>query len=69
MRTGTIPATPAASSEAQPAGERARNAPALDVRSQLYQLTGVDLTRIDGVDKHTALTFVSEVGLDMSGRP
>ena len=46
--------------------KRAKNAPAFDVRSHLYRMTGVDLTRIDGVDAHTALKVVSEVGVDMS---
>ena len=32
-----------------------KNAPDFDVRSHLYRMTGVDLTRIDGVDAHTAL--------------
>ncbi len=66
LRTGTIPATPAPRPKPNRRARRARNAPALDVRSYLCQLTGVHLTRIDGVDEHTALTFVSEVGLDMS---
>ena len=32
-------------------------------------MTGVDLTRIDGVDAHTALKVVSEVGTDMTKWP
>ena len=42
------------------------NAPRFDVQSQLYRMTGVDLTRIDGVDGFTALKVVSEVGTDMT---
>ena len=45
---------------------RARNAPKFDLRTQLFQMCGVDLTRIDGVDVTTALAVVSEVGSDMS---
>lgn len=45
---------------------RARNAPKFDLRTQLFQMCGVDLTRIDGVDVTTALAVVSEVGADMS---
>lgn len=45
---------------------RARNAPRFDLRTQLYQMCGVDLTRIDGIDVTTALVVVSEVGADMS---
>ena len=42
------------------------NAPRFDVQGQLYRMTGVDLTRIDGVDGCTALKVVSEVGTDMT---
>lgn len=45
---------------------RARNAPKFDLRTQLFQMCGVDLTRIDGVDVTTALAVVSEVGADMA---
>jgi transposase len=44
---------------------RARNAPKFDLRTQLYQMCGMDLTRIDGIDVTTALVVVSEVGADM----
>ena len=43
-----------------------KNAPRSDVQSPLYRMTGVDLTRIDGVDGFTALKVVSEVGTDMT---
>ena len=36
------------------------------MRSYLYQLTRVHLTRIDGVDEHTSLKVITEIGLDMS---
>ena len=45
------------------------NAPRFDIRTQLYRMTGVDLTRIDGVDGYTALKVVSEIGTDMSKWP
>ena len=45
---------------------RARNAPKFDLRTQLFQMCGVDLTRIDGIDVTTALAVVSEVGTDMT---
>ena len=48
---------------------RARNAPKFDLRTQLFQMCGVDLTRIDGIDVTTALAVVSEVGADMSKFP
>ena len=37
-----------------------------DAQAQLYRLTGVDLTRIDGIDVGTALTVVGEIGTDMT---
>ena len=56
-------------SENLPPGKKMRkqgNAFAFDVRGQLYRITGVDLTRIDGIDETTALKFLSETGTDMS---
>ena len=46
-----------------------KNAPGFDLQSQLYRMTGVDLTRIDGVDGFTALKVISEVGTDMTKWP
>jgi transposase len=37
-----------------------------DVRSELIRSTGVDLTRIPSIGASTALTLISEIGLDMS---
>ena len=48
---------------------RARNAPRFDLRTQLFRMCGVDLTRIDGVDVTTALAVVSEIGPDLSRFP
>ena len=45
---------------------RARNAPKFDLRTQLFKMCGVDLTRIDGIDVTTALAVISEIGADMS---
>ena len=46
-----------------------KNAPRFDVQSHLYRMTGVDLTRIDGVDGFTALKVISETGTDMTTWP
>ena len=46
-----------------------KNAPRFDAQGQLYRMTGVDLTRIDGVDAYTALKVVSEIGTDMTKWP
>jgi len=48
---------------------RARNAPRFDLRSLLFRMCGVDLTRIDGIDVTTALAVISETGTDMSRFP
>jgi len=37
-----------------------------DLRAGLFRMTGVDLTRIDGIDVMTAATAISEAGWDMS---
>ena len=34
---------------------RARNAPRFDLRTHLFRMCGVDLTKIDGIDVTTAL--------------
>lgn len=38
---------------------------AFNLQNELYRISGVDLTRIDGIDSTTALKVVSETGLDM----
>jgi transposase len=43
-----------------------KNAPDYDLRSYLYQMTGVDLTAIDGLEVLTVQTIIAEVGIDMS---
>lgn len=48
---------------------RVRNAPKFDLRTQLFKMCGVDLTRIDGVDVTTALAVIAETGTDMSRFP
>lgn len=45
---------------------RRKNQPHFDGRSLLYQMTGVDLTAIDGLESSTILTILSETGSDMS---
>lgn len=42
-----------------------KRASQFDLRSHLYRISGVDLTRIDGINVLTAQTLVSEIGLDM----
>ena len=45
---------------------KAANAPAFDVRGELYRMSGVDLTAIDGINDITALKVLAETGTDMS---
>lgn len=42
------------------------NAPAFDLRSELYRVTGTDLTQIDGIDVTTAQAVLAETGPDMT---
>jgi transposase len=45
------------------------NEPHFDVRTELYQMTGVDLTQIDSINGLTVQTVISEIGLDMNKWP
>jgi hypothetical protein len=49
--------------------KRRKNEPYFDLREELIRITGVDLTRIDGIDAMTAFTIVSEIGLKVSDFP
>jgi len=53
----------------RPGSKRRKNQPHFDLTSHLYRITGVDLTRIDGIDSMTAQTVISECGFDMSRFP
>jgi len=43
--------------------------PAVDLRTPLYRISGVDLTALAGFDVLTVLTLISEVGLDPNKWP
>lgn len=43
-----------------------KNHPKSDLRLALYQLAGVDLTQVDGLDVLTVQVILSEIGTDMS---
>ena len=45
------------------------NEPQFEIRTPLYQLTGVDLTQIDAIGPYTALRLISEIGLDLRRWP
>jgi transposase len=42
---------------------------AFDATAELFRITGVDLTKISGLQAHTVLKVLSETGLDMSKWP
>jgi hypothetical protein len=42
------------------------HAPQFDLGGELHRISGVDLTRIDGIDVGVAQTVISEVGVDMT---
>lgn len=46
--------------------DRPKNHPLQDLRPALYQMAGVDLTQVDGLDILTVETILSEIGTDMS---
>jgi hypothetical protein len=66
------PAPPAATPPGKPTGGRqkngrsSRNQPDFDLSAELKRVTGVDLTRIDGVKEMPIQTILTEAGLDMS---
>jgi transposase len=49
--------------------KRQGNEPLFNVRGLLHRMSGVNLTVIEGIDDGTALTVLSEIGLDMSKWP
>ena len=67
------PSAPPTSEVTQPPQPRTtkprKNQASFDLAMSLYQMTGVDLTRIDGLDALTAQVVLSETGLDMGKWP
>jgi len=47
-------------------GKSSKNEPAFNLEEELKRVTGVDLSRIDGIKVMTIQTIVTEAGLDMS---
>jgi len=45
------------------------NTPAFDARARLYRASGVDPTRVEGIEENTASTLLGEVGLDVGRWP
>ena len=59
----------------QPIGRRpkgkknSKNAPGFDLRTELYRITGIDWSQINGIDVLTAQTVITEAGADLSAFP
>jgi transposase len=54
----------------RPSGKRPRgNTPQFDLRTELYRISGVDWTQVDGLDVLTAQTVIAEVGVDLRAFP
>ena len=61
--------------QAKPLGPRpkgkkpSKNAPKFDLRSELYRITGVDWSQINGIDVNVAQTVIAEVGVALDEFP
>src|SRR5438445_8307752 len=54
----------------RPKGKKGcRNTPCFDLRTELYRITGIDWTQINGIDVLTAQTVIAEAGADLSAFP
>jgi transposase len=67
--SGEVPPTPSRTKQRSGPKRRRKagsHAPQFDLAGELHRISGVDLTRIDGIDVGVAQTVISEVGLDMA---
>jgi hypothetical protein len=46
--------------------KKTKNAPAFDLRTQLYRICGVDLVQVDGLNTSTVQDIITDIGTDMS---
>lgn len=49
--------------------KRRKSDPHFDLRAELWRITGVDFSRIDGVDCNTAFSVLSEIGFNVDAFP
>jgi len=49
--------------------KKTKSSPNFDVRGDLYRMTGVDLTQVDGLNEVSVLKIISETGIDVSPWP
>lgn len=54
---------------ARPRQKPQGNEPRFELRTPLHQLTGVDLSQVDGIGPYTTLRLLSEIGTDMMRWP
>jgi transposase len=71
MPSAKAPSEPAVPETKQPGKRKrqkkmSRNEPNFELGGELNRVTGVDLTRIDGIKVMTVQTLITEAGLDMS---
>jgi len=59
-------AAPAGKRKRKKNGKSSKNEPKFNLAAELQRVTGVDLSRIDGIKAMTIMTVISEAGLDMS---
>jgi transposase len=64
-RTGTGTGTPPEPPDHKPR----KNELTFDAAAETYRITGADLTKIEGIQGHTALLVISEMGRDVSHWP
>jgi transposase len=69
LQTMALPDVPPLPPSTRPRRGRKDNEPTFAARERLQQLSGVDLTAIEGIDVRTALVVLSEIGTDMSRWP
>ncbi len=62
-----LPATPLP--EPRRRQTRSDNEPHFDLRTPLHQLSGADLTQIDGIGPYNAVRLIAEIGTDMTRWP
>ena len=55
----------------RPKGKKAPrgNTPKFDLRSELYRITGVDWSQMNGIDVQVAQTVIAEIGVDLNAFP
>jgi transposase len=66
--TASTPSTPLPPPRRRPKA-REKNEPRFDLRTPLHQLTGADLSQIDGIGPYNALRLLAEIGTDMTRWP